>query len=441
MPRPPAMLPSWLLADLGPTLGLATALTGSRPGALDLVTEAFARDRSWTALAGGPDPTPRLRASVVRTFLASPLGRSTPPGPAAGLDALTGPPAPLSCSGTCERLNDRRDRQVMDRPGKTGRHRPDHVPAGTHDARDRRAGPPWPPRRRPWPTVRRHAPAGSRSQRTRRTGPRPRPARAAAAVASRRSCCLAFRPTSSRPASGVTATRCVHRTAGASATGRSTPTSSRPTSSCPGRTGADDLAGHCVASRGGWAAGPCRLPRPPRRAGGPVSSSSRRSEPVTLAWQYADDAWAWVQCPTPRRPSPDPQRLARPSTSTDRRQLLPFMLDALPEGYRIRTVGEAFSAPGTGWGPSVLLDPPANSYWPILSDRPEPADPTGSRRDRPLPGAGRDALCLRRPDGRSDGVQPGACHAVPGRGARRPPSRPPTRPTGPAWFDASTSAR
>ena len=105
MPRLPAVLPGWLLAELGPTLGLATVLAGSTRGAADLVADTLARDRSWLAVEDGPDPTPRLRTAVVRTFLGSPLGRSRPPGSAAGLDALTGAARTAVALRDLEQLN------------------------------------------------------------------------------------------------------------------------------------------------------------------------------------------------------------------------------------------------------------------------------------------------------------------------------------------------
>ena len=133
MPRLPAALPGWLLAELGPTLGLATVLAGSTRGAADLVTETLARDRSWLAVEDGPDPTPRLRAAVVRTFLGSPLGRSKPPGSATGLDALAGATRTAVVLRDLEQLNTGEIATVMDRPGKGIAQRLATVPTGHHD--------------------------------------------------------------------------------------------------------------------------------------------------------------------------------------------------------------------------------------------------------------------------------------------------------------------
>ncbi|HEY5787290.1 MAG TPA: hypothetical protein VIT65_21200 [Microlunatus sp.] len=118
MPRPPAVLPGWLLTEHSPTLEPATVLAGSTRGASDLVADTLARDRSWLTVEDGPDPTPRLRMAVVHTFLGSPLGRSTPPGSAAGLDALTGATRTAVTLRDLERLNTGEIATIMDRPGK-----------------------------------------------------------------------------------------------------------------------------------------------------------------------------------------------------------------------------------------------------------------------------------------------------------------------------------
>ncbi|HYI56485.1 MAG TPA: hypothetical protein VEX57_21130, partial [Microlunatus sp.] len=93
---------------------------------------------------------------------------------------------------------------------------------------------------------------------------------------------------------------------------------------------------------------------------------------LTLAWRYADDAWASVQCPNAPVPAATLQELAGSVRFRNVRQLLPFMLDALPDGYRIRTVGESFEDPD--WGPFLVLDPPDDSYWPIVLIGPNTSD-------------------------------------------------------------------
>ena len=86
MSRPPAAVPGWLLAELAPTLRLATTLTVSPATAAALVADALVRDPSWGGLDPGGDPTPQLRTSVVRVFLRD---RPTPAPDAVGLAALS----------------------------------------------------------------------------------------------------------------------------------------------------------------------------------------------------------------------------------------------------------------------------------------------------------------------------------------------------------------
>ncbi len=69
MPRPPDALPGWLRAELGPTCRLAADLTETPAQAVELVVEALARETAWTDLPADRDPTPVLRAGLVRTYL------------------------------------------------------------------------------------------------------------------------------------------------------------------------------------------------------------------------------------------------------------------------------------------------------------------------------------------------------------------------------------
>ena len=118
MGRPPVAVPDWLLAELAPTLRLATALAGSTTGAAELAAAVLARDPSSTAREPGFDPSPRLRVGLVRAFLASPLGRSAPPSAATGLDALTGPTRAAVVLRDGEQLTGAEIVSIMDRPGR-----------------------------------------------------------------------------------------------------------------------------------------------------------------------------------------------------------------------------------------------------------------------------------------------------------------------------------
>ena len=106
---------------------------------------------------------------------------------------------------------------------------------------------------------------------------------------------------------------------------------------------------------------------------------------MNVYWEYAPGAWASVECD-----SPVPVRreamvgIAEAVRFHDVRQALPYTLTALPEGYRIRTVGETF-APLYGdvvWGPTVLLEPPADSYWAAVIVGPDLAEHWPASRPR-----------------------------------------------------------
>ena len=111
--------------------------------------------------------------------------------------------------------------------------------------------------------------------------------------------------------------------------------------------------------------------------GRPAKIATRPGDTVNVYWEYAPGAWASVECD-----SRVPLRreamvgIAEAVRFHDVRQALPYTLTALPEGYRIRTVGETF-APLYGdvvWGPTVLLEPPADSYWAAVIVGPDLAE-------------------------------------------------------------------
>jgi hypothetical protein len=377
MPRLPAVLPGWLLSELGPTLGLATVLTGSTRGASDLVADALARDRSWLAVEDGPDPTPRLRAAVVRTFLGSPLGRSTPPGSAAGLDALNGPTRTAVALRDLERLNTGEIATVMDRPGRGIAQQLAAVPTGYHDAELAELS-------RLAPSVDQvsggfaRATRAVRRSRRRRTAALVAVALAVVAAVALPPVVLAHLPVQVRRAGEWRYSHEVKLATGWKLMSRSIEPEAE-TSVLQVPSGADDPADCTVTVR---VAGV--LPDLPgtridsaRVRGRPAKIATRPGDTVNVYWEYAPGAWASVECD-----SQVPLRreamigIAEAVRFHDVRQALPYTLTALPEGYRIRTVGETF-APSYGdvvWGPTVLLEPPADSYWAAVIVGPDLAD-------------------------------------------------------------------
>ena len=377
MPRLPAVLPAWLLAELGPTLGLATVLAGSTRGAADLVADTLARDRSWLAVENSPDPAPPLRAAVVRTFLGSPLGRSKPPGSAAGLDALTGVTRTAVVLRDLEHLNTGEIATVMDRPGKGIAQQLATVPTRYHDAEIAELS-----RLAPAPD---QVSAGfARATRAvRRTRGRRTAALAALAFAVVAAVLLptvvqSHLPVEVRPAGEWRYSHEVKLATGWKLLSRSIdPEVETTVQQVP--TSADDPADCTVLVR---VAGV--LPDLPSSQvdeatvrGRPAKIASRPGDTVNVYWAYAPGAWASVECDarvSVRRETM--VGIAEAVRFHDARQALPYTLTALPEGYRIRTVGETF-APLYGdvvWGPTVLLEPPADSYWAAILVGPDLAE-------------------------------------------------------------------
>lgn len=410
MPRPPAALPGWLLRDLAPTLGLAAALTGSRQGAADLVTEALARDRSWMTSSGELDPGPRLRAGVVRTFLASPLGRSTPP-VHPGLDGLTGPARAAVVLRDGEQLTLGEIATLLDRPPKRVATDLADVSAGAHDPEiveltalapsvasiaDRFAG-----------TVRR-----VRRQRTRRTGLVTVGTLLVLVAVLVPTVVLPRLPADVKPAAEWRFSHEVRPLDGWRITYRAIyPEYEQTNVVLPGLGDEETTCLVTVSTVTGAGQLPARGDTRTTSVGGrPGELIDTGGNNLTLAWQYGDDAWSSVSCPNQPVPATTLQQVAATVRFTDRRQLLPFMLDALPQGYRIRTVGEAYAEPD--WGPFVVLDPPENSYWPILLIGPKTSDADqGIATERCL--GPDDGICVTA--GQSDDqipVQPGVGRSV-----------------------------
>lgn len=409
MPRPPAALPDWLLRELGPTLGLAAALTGSRPGAVDLVTETLARDRSWSALSGELDPGPRLRVGVVRTFLASPLGRSTPP-TRSGLDGLTGPARAAVVLRDSERLTVGEIATVLDRPPRRVATDLAEVAAGAHD-------PEIAELTALAPTA---ASIADRFAGTARLVRRRRSRRAALVTAGTLLALAAVLvptvvlprlPADVKPAATWRFSHEVRPLEGWRVTYRAIYPDYEQTNVVLPWPDAQTTCLVTVATVRGRGQLPARGDILPTGVGGrPGELIDTGANNLTLAWQYGEDAWATVACPNQPVPAATLQQVAATVRFTDRRQLLPFMLDALPEGYRIRTVGEAYAEPD--WGPFVVLDPPENSYWPILLIGPKTSDADqGIATERCL--GPDDSICVTA--GQSDDqipVQPGVGRSV-----------------------------
>ena len=120
MPRPPDALPGWLLAELDPTLLLASTLAPSTSQAADLVAEALAQDPSWSQLPAGHDPAPLLRAGLLRTHLR------------AGGDPLR----TAVVLRDAEHLTTGEIATLLDRPARRVAHDLADVPAGALDRED-----------------------------------------------------------------------------------------------------------------------------------------------------------------------------------------------------------------------------------------------------------------------------------------------------------------
>jgi len=364
----PAELPEWLLADLGPTLVLATLLTGSRRGATELVAETLARDRSWAGEQDGYDLRPRLRVAVVRSFIGSPLGRSRPPSTATGLDALPGVVRAAVVLRDVEHLTVGEIATILDRPGKRlvaelGQVVDDHAPEIA------RLTPSAPPASE---LPARFAVAAGSVRRTRRrralvVGLTAVLAAVAVAVPT---VVLPRLPVEVREPGTWRYSHQVRLAPGWLLVLRSIQSESETTLIQVPRPGADPA--ECTVSV--WVRG-AQVDRSGESE--PISVRSRPGELLTgpgsavkLNWQYAPGAWASAECGAPAGEDADLLRqLAAAVRFSDSRQPLPFMLTRLPEGYRVDTVGEMFQPMwGTErvWGPTVLLEPPVDSYRPAV---------------------------------------------------------------------------
>ena len=380
MPRLPAAPPGWLLTELGPTLGLATVLAGSTRGGSDLVADSLARDRSWQAVEEGFDPTSRLRTAVVRTFLASPLGRSRPPATAIGLDALPGVARTAVALRDLEQLNTGEIATIMDRPVKGIAQHLAAVPVGHHDTEIAEL-------RSLAPSVEEvsggfvRATRAVRRSRRRRASALAALALAVVAAVVLPTVVLSHLPVEVRRAGEWRYSHEVKLADGWKLVSRSIePEVESSVLQIP--SGGADAADCTVTVR---VAGV--LPDLPgsridaaRIQGRPAKIVIRPDDTVNVYWEYAPGAWASVECD-----SPEPVRrdlmvgIAEAVRFHDVRQALPYTLTAVPEGYRIRSVGETF-APIYGdvvWGPTVLLEPPADSYWAAVIVGPDLADLDG----------------------------------------------------------------
>ncbi|HEY5980004.1 MAG TPA: hypothetical protein VIT41_10255 [Microlunatus sp.] len=370
----PAALPDSLLTELAPTLALATELAGSTRGAVDLVAETLARDPSWIARAGDLDPAPRLRILVVRTFLASPLGRSTPP-VRTGLDALTGAARAAVVLRDGERLTVAEIASILDRPARRVAADLAEVPPGAHDPEIGELAALAPPAAA---VAERFAGAirQVRSRRRRRTGLLAAATSAVLVAVAIPTVVLPRLPAEVKPAAQWRFSHEVRPPADWRIDYRAIYPDREQTTlsiSWPDQ----DRTTICVVN---VSTVPGEDPDRPRGAAAEPTSVGARpgvlidsgGNNLMLAWQYADDTWASVACPNGAVPEAALRRVAATVRFTDRRQLLPFMLDALPEGYRIRAVGESYDNPD--WGPFMVIDPPDNSYWPTVLIGPKTSD-------------------------------------------------------------------
>jgi hypothetical protein len=373
----PAELPPWLLADLGPTMVLATVLTGSGRGATELVAESLARDRSWTDVQDGYDLRPRLRVAVVRSFLASPLGRSRPPGSATGLDALPGVVRAGVVLRDAEHLTVGEIATILDRPAKRvvadlGRLPDDYRAELAHLTRLAPSVGQLPDR---FTTASRSVRRGRR----RRTVLIGLAAALTAVAVAVPTVVLPRLPVDVREPGTWRYSHDVRLAPGWLLVLRSIQSDSETTVIRVPQPRADPA--ECTVTvrvRGAQA----------DRSGDskPISVRSRPGELLTgpgsavkVNWQYAPGAWASAECGSP---AGDDAGLALELAASvrfgDSRQLLPFLLSPLPEGYRVDTVGEVFQpmwGSDRGWGPTVLLEPPVDSYRPAVMVGP---DLTGS---------------------------------------------------------------
>lgn len=361
--RRPAGLPDRLQAELEPTLQLAVVLTGSTPGAIELAAAALAGDPSWVGADDGHELLPRLRTTVVRAFLSAPLGRSRPPATATGLDALAGPARTAVLLRDGERLTIGEIAGIMDRPGRRVAADLGATPAGAHDGEIavlRRVAP------SPAQVADRYA-ATSRRLRSRRRTRTALLAAAGAVLAAAVAVPTMIIPSLPHDVRPLGQWRFSHEvrpldgwqiryrsiTADTEVTGLSLPQ-------------ADPVRTNCTVTVTTSGETPRRSgpTTPTTVAGRPGVLVDEPGTDLALNWRYAEDAWAAIECPAGPATESLLRRVAGAVRFDDRRQLLPFTLTALPASYRIRMVGQVDEAPD--WGPFVVLDPPDDSYWPVL---------------------------------------------------------------------------
>lgn len=365
--------PDSVLAELGPTLGLAAVLAGSTRGAAELVAETLARDRSLlNGRAGieaddGFDPTPRLRTAVIREFLASPLGRSRPPAGATGLDALGGLARAAVVLRDREQLTTGEIVSILDGPARRVTAELAAVPPGSCDAEIAELAALAPPATevsRRYPTVLR---SRQRSRRQ-RTGGLALAVFLVAAAVLVPTLVLPWLPVEVRDRGVWRYSHEVILASGWQLAYRSIEADRETTTILvPGLRAEPTPCTVTVLVRGVAAdrdddAERATVRGRPAEIVGPPGNA-------TVNWEYAAEAWASAECST------------RVTTSTsllldiaaavrfrDSRQLLPFRVTALPAGYAVQTVGEAF-LPANGippWGPILHLQPPPNSGRPSI---------------------------------------------------------------------------
>lgn len=348
MTRPSAGLPVWLLAELDPSLRLATALTGDPDTAATLVAEALARDSCWTELTAGTDPTPTLRTMIIADVLVQQRTR-----PAAGrtdLDRLQ----PLTRAAVVLRDGDHLTlaeiATTLDRPIKQVAADLAAIPPGSHAqaVHQLRSVAPDPSQ-----VGVRYAAAAHRVRQSRHRRRAWLAAGTGAAVVvsallvALPSIVLRLDPPEVRAAGEWRFTHVVEPVDGLMLTERMV-TDRLELTVLTWSAAADEHA-QCFVGLGSapWDQGPAATDRTGSRSVrvGPwwATSVDRPEDDPSVTWQYAPERYARVTCTGDGIPVGTVLTVARAVRFEDSRVKVPFTFDSLPEGYRIQAVDEAWA--------------------------------------------------------------------------------------------------
>jgi hypothetical protein len=378
-----AAVPIWLLAELGPALRLATALTGSPARAADLVAETLVRDATgdatW-AVAAAADPEPLLRAATVRRFLRE---RPRPDPGVTGLDALPRPARASVVLRDGERLTTAEIATIVDRPVRQVAADLAAHPGGYDlEIADRYAHSPAAEE------VASRYPAAVHRARTRRRHRRGWvglglvvAATVAAAAVLLPSVLLRVDPPEVRVPGEWRFTHHLRRSSGWSVDQRILNPDHEYTV-VEAASGVEPT--RCIVSLGGGplSAGVRSRGRPERIAHWQGYYVERRFEEPRLTWEYAPGAVATVSCFQDVAPA-TLVSVAEAVRFEDSRVRLPFMIGSLPTGYEVASIDER----GAGTRVGVTLQPTESMAVPsviVWYGGDEPADrcvsADGSRR-------------------------------------------------------------